>query len=387
MFRILCGIGAVWAIVWLGLLGASGRADDRAGYQSILFNGHNLDGWQAATCQAGVEDGLLVLQAGDGWLRTNEQHGDFVLELDWRARKQNDYDSGIYIRAAAPPEGKPFPSRYQVNLKQGAEGNLLQLAGAKSSGLVKPGEWNHFKLTVVGDTAALEINGKPAWKASGLEETEGYIGLQSEVDLGGQFEFRNIELTDLDYRPLFNGRDLAGWTGDTAGYAVEDGAIVCQPRGGRLFTADEYADFSFRFDFKLSDGGNNGVGIRTPMEGDPAYVGMEIQVLDNHSKRYQAIKPYQAHGSIYGVVPAKRGFLKPVGEWNHEEIIARGRHVTVILNGHTIVDANIDEASKDGTIDGKDHPGLARTKGHIGFLGHGARIEFDNIRIKDMGGR
>ncbi len=284
-----------------------------------------------------------------------------------------------------PAEGKIWPGRYQVNLKQGAEGNVNQLKGATSTGLVKPGEWNHFKITVVGDTAALEINGKPAWKASGLEGESGYIGLQSEVPLGGQFEFRNIEVTDLDYQPLFNGHDLAGWTGDTRGYAVEDGAIVCRPRGGRLFTSGEYDNFSFRFDFKIAEGGNNGVGIRTPLEGDPAYVGMEIQVLDDKSERYaNKIKPWQAHGSIYGIVAAERGHQKPLGEWNHEEIIADGRRVKVILNGHTIVDADIDRASADGTVDGKDHPGLKRESGHIGFLGHGARVEFDNVRIKEL---
>ena len=360
-------------------------AAEAGGYRAALFNGRDVDGWQVSGCEPTVEDGLLVLGGPDGWLHTNEKHGDFVLELDWRNRKASDYDSGIYIRAEQPAAGKPFPNRYQINLKQGGEGNLLGLKGGTSSGLVKPGEWNHFKITVVGDTAELEINGQPAWKASGLEAADGYIGLQSEVPLGGQFEFRNIELTDLDYQPLFNGKDLAGWTGDTRGYAVEDGAIVCKPLGGRLFTADEYSDFSFRFDFKMAPEGNNGVGIRSPLKGDPAYVGMEVQVLDDHSDKYEKmIQPWQAHGSIYGIVAAQRGFQKPLGEWNHEEIIAKGRQVTVILNGHTIVDANIDEAADGGTLDGKDHPGLKNERGHIGFLGHGARIEFDNVRIKEL---
>jgi hypothetical protein len=360
-------------------------AEEASGYKSSLFNGRDLDGWQVAGCQPTVEDGLLVLGGPDGWLHTNEKHGDFILELDWRARKASDYDSGIYIRASEPAEGQPFPKRYQINLKQGGEGNLLGLKGGASTGLIKPGEWNHFKITVVGDRAELEINGQPAWKATGLEDAEGYIGLQSEVPLGGQFEFRNIELTDLDYTPLFNGTDLTGWVGDTRGYAVQDGAIVCKPLGGRLFTADEYSDFSFRFDFKMTAEGNNGVGIRSPLKGDPAYVAMEIQVLDDLSQKYnKSIQPWQAHGSIYGIVPAKRGFQKPLGEWNHEEIIAKGRHVTVILNGHTIVDANLDEATAGGTLDHKDHPGLKNERGHIGFLGHGARIDFDNIRIKPL---
>lgn len=185
------------------------------------------------------------------------------------------------------------------------------------------------------------------------------------------------------YVSLFNGKDLTGWVGDTKGYEVKDGAIVCKP-GGNLYTKDGYANFSFRFEFKLPPAGNNGIGIRTPLGGDGAYAGMEIQILDDRHPQYKEIQPYQAHGSIYGIVPAKRDHLKPVGEWNEEEIIANGRQITVILNGVTIVDANLDEATKDGTMDGKEHPGLSRTTGHIGFLGHGDVVEFRNIRVKTL---
>jgi hypothetical protein len=182
---------------------------------------------------------------------------------------------------------------------------------------------------------------------------------------------------------LFNGRDLSGWTGDTKGYTVEDGSLVSRKdSGGKLYTESEHSDFSFRFDFKLASGGNNGVGIRAPLKGDPAYVAMEIQILDDTAAQFRKIQPWQAHGSIYGVVAAKTGHQKPLGEWNHEEIIARGNHITVILNGVTIVDAEVDASTK--TLDGKPHPGLARTSGHIGFLGHGARIEFRNMRVKDF---
>ncbi len=365
--------------------GDSQGTGDGLGYRAELSAGSGLDQWQVTGCEAELTDGLLVLQSGDGLVRTNERHGDFVLELDWRPRRKEQYDSGIYIRAELPDEGRPWPRRYQVNLQQGREGNIAGLNGAESSGLIKPGDWNHFRLTVIGATAELEINGQPAWKASGIENPDGYVALQSEVDGGGQFEFRNVVLTDLDYRPLFNGRDLTGWTGDTTGYRVEDGSIVSPSEGGgQLFTADQYADFSYRFDFKLTPGGNNGIGIRAPLDGHTAYDGIEIQVLDTPDERYRDIKPWQAHGSVYGIVPAKRGFLKPVGEWNHEEIIADGRRIQVILNGTTIVDADLDEATKSGTIDGQDHPGQKRTAGHIGFLGHGARIEFRNMRIKEL---
>ena len=190
------------------------------------------------------------------------------------------------------------------------------------------------------------------------------------------------------FEALFNGKDHTGWTGNTSGYVVENGNLVCSPdkgSGGNLYTAKEYGDFILRFDFKLTPGANNGLGIRAPLEGNAAYMGMELQIIDNTADKYKDLQKYQYHGSIYGVVPSKRGFLKPVGEWNSEEVIARGSRIKVILNGTTIVDADIIEASKNGTIDGNDHPGLKRQKGHIGFLGHGSRVEFRNIKIKELG--
>lgn len=196
--------------------------------------------------------------------------------------------------------------------------------------------------------------------------------------------FAAVAAEEEGYVSLFNGKDLTGWTGDAKGYVVENGNLVCKP-GGNLFTEKEFADFSFKFEFKLAPGANNGVGIRAPLKGNAAYDGMEIQILDDRDPQYKDIYPWQAHGSIYGIVPAKRDKLKPVGEWNSEEIIADGRNVKVILNGETIVDANLDEATAKGTMDEKPHPGLKNEKGHIGFLGHGSLIEFRNLRVKELG--
>jgi hypothetical protein len=166
----------------------------------------------------------------------------------------------------------------------------------------------------------------------------------------------------------------------------ENGKIVVHPErgGGNLYTQREYADFVLRFDFKLTPAANNGLGVRAPLEGDAAYAGMEIQILEDGSPVYWDLQPYQYHGSIYGVVPARRGVLRPVGEWNSEEVTVRGRRVTVVVNDVTVVDADLDAASAGGTMDHKDHPGLARASGHIGFLGHGSRLELRNIRVKEL---
>ena len=187
--------------------------------------------------------------------------------------------------------------------------------------------------------------------------------------------------------PLFDGKTLEGWqiAGQKGvGYLAKDGEIVCPADGGgNLFTTKEYSNFVLRFEFRLEEGANNGIGIRAPLEGDAAYAGMEIQILDDGAERYRGkLKPGQYHGSIYDVVPAKQCCRKPVGEWNSEEITADGRHITVKLNGETITDANLDSITDPAVL--KKHPGLARKSGHIGLLGHGTRVEFRNLRIKEM---
>jgi len=193
---------------------------------------------------------------------------------------------------------------------------------------------------------------------------------------------------DKGFKQLFNEQNLDGWVGNKDAYKAIDGMIVVDPNGGgsggNLYTAKEYSDFIFRFEFQLTPGGNNGLGIHAPLEGDAAYLGKELQILDNTAEKYADLKPYQYHGSVYGIIPAKRGHLNTVGEWNSQEVIVRGSKIKIVLNGFTIIDGDMRKASKNGTIDNKKHPGLNRTKGHIGFLGHGDVVRFRNIRIKDL---
>jgi len=189
------------------------------------------------------------------------------------------------------------------------------------------------------------------------------------------------------FTSLFNGKDLTGWTmvaKKGPGYLVHDGVIQCSPNGGgNLLTDREFSDFVLRFEFKLPPGGNNGIGIRAPLAGDIAYSGMEIQILDQDNEKYKGwLQPWQHHGSLYNVFPATGSNLKPVGEWNEEEITAKGPKITVVLNGKTILDVDVSTVKDPEVL--KKHPGLLRTSGRVGFLGHNDPVEFRNIRIKPL---
>jgi hypothetical protein len=217
--------------------------------------------------------------------------------------------------------------------------------------------------------AALLLTVNPAY-GEGNQSPSSTTGLsQQEIDEG--------------FVSLFDGKTLDGWKGATQGYVAENGILFSRKEGGgRMFTAKEYGNFILRFEFKLEPGGNNGIGIRAPIDGRTSRTGMEIQILDDTAPKYKKLKPYQYHGSIYGLVPAKRGHLKPVGEWNTQEILCDGTHVKVTLNGTVIVDADLGKIDKP--LDGYEHPGRFRKKGHIGLLGHRTRVEFRNLRIKEL---
>jgi hypothetical protein len=190
------------------------------------------------------------------------------------------------------------------------------------------------------------------------------------------------------FTPIFDGKTFNGWTlveRSGGGYEIVDGMIVSPEKGGGyLFTQKEYANFVLRFEFRLSPGGNNGIGIRAPIgEGNPSYTGMEIQILDHYDPMYCCwLKPAQHHGSIYGVVPAKLGYLNRAGEWNEEEIVADGSRIKVTLNGGVIVDADLSTVTDPAVL--KEHPGIRRPSGHIGLLGHDSKVEFRNLRVKQL---
>ena len=398
-----------------------------------MFNGKDLTGWQGlvenpvarskmkridlerkqaeanvmVSSNWTVKDGCIWFNGTGNNLCTVKEYGDFEMLVDWKISKAGD--SGIYLRGS--PQVQIWDtSRVDVGAQVGS-GGLYNNQKNRSIPLKVAdnpiGDWNTFRIVMTGEKVSVWLNGELVVDNVTMENywdrgipifPKGSIELQAH---GTDLAFRDLyvrEISEKEYNltpeekaqgfiALFNGKNLDGWVGNKQSYVAEDEMIVIKPAdnsGGNLYTEKEYADFIFRFEFLLTPAANNGLGIRAPLTGDAAYVGMELQILDDTAPVYANLQPYQYHGSVYGVIPARRGFLKPVGEWNYEEVQVEGTKITITLNGTVIVDGDIAGPRDNGTMDHNNHPGLKNKTGHIGFLGHGSVVNFRNIRIKDL---
>lgn len=399
-----------------------------------LFNGKDLTGWKGLVgnpiTRAKMHPDTLVLQQQkadvrmrEGWsvvngdlvfnghgenLCSEKQYGDFEMYVDWKIEKNGD--AGIYLRGS--PQVQIWDtSRRDVGAQVGSGGlynNRINLKNPLKVADNAIGEWNTLHITMKGDKVTVELNGELVVDNVVLENYWNRnlpIFVKEQIELqahGTLVAYRDVYIKELPrpepfvlseqekaegFKILFDGTSMFEWL-DNPGYKIDNGNILYTPSdaksGANLMTKNEYSDFVFRFEFQLTPGANNGLGIRAPLEGDAAYQGMEIQILDDDAEIYKKLEPYQYHGSVYGIIPAKRGFHKPMGEWNKEEVQIKGSKIKVVLNGEVIVDGDLDEATKNGTLDKREHPGLKRTKGHIGFLGHGSVVQFRNIRTKDL---
>ncbi len=406
-----------------------------------MFDGKSLQGWkglvenpiarakmsaaQLAKAQAKadeqmrkdwkVEDGCLVFE-GSGFdnLCTEKQYGDFEMYVEWMLDPAGpEADAGIYLRGT--PQVQIWDTaRVNVGAQVGSGGlynNQKNISKPKKVADNKLGEWNTFYIKMVGDRVTVLLNGEKVVDNVMMEnywDRKQPIFPTEQIELqahGSRCSFRNLYIKELErpepfqlseqekkegFEVLFDGTNMYKWQGNTVSYLLEDGCISMHPEKegwGNLYTKKEYSNFVYRFEFQLTPGANNGIGIRTPMGKDAAYHGMEIQVLDCEDPIYKWITPYQHHGSVYGVIAVNENHnkaIKPVGEWNVEEIMADGDHIRVTVNGVVILDGNIREAAKHGTADKLEHPGLFNKKGYIGFLGHGSPVKFRNVRIKEL---
>lgn len=383
-FKCIPAHGFVYSCLLIVSMAFQVRAAEMPGFGKSLFDGVSLHGWSIENdCDVDVVDGCIRLKSGDGWLRSHHSYRDFELHVEWKALQSANYDAGIYIRSGR--DGKPSPKpAYQVNLLQGKEGNIGNLPGAESTGLVKAGDWNGFDLRVVGDTVSLKINGQPAYSVAGLKQLDGYIGFQVEVPKGGQFLLRNIRIVELGYHSIFNGKDFTGWEGEggeTAScWSVEDGLLVCSGKKGPwLRSTAEYGDFDLRLEYRLSTGGNSGVYVRVPKDGNhhrenaslPA-AGFEVQILDDAAPGHLKLKDYQYSASIYDIAGANPRVSRPPGEWNTLEINCKGQRVTTWHNGYLVTDVS------DATA---PLLGLRSLSGFLGLQNHSTVVKLRDIRI------
>lgn len=358
-----------------------------------------------------VENGELV-NDGFGPYATSEKHyRDFDFVIDYKTVAKAD--SGIYLKANPQVQIWDYldPSKFNLGSDKGSGGLWNNSKGANGKDPLvladKPfGEWNRFKIRQVGARTWVWLNDKLVvdnatmenfWDRNSPLFVSGPFQLQTH---GGEIRWKNIAIreiganeaiailrgkTDPDgFANIFNGTSLDAWTGAAANYEIRDGAIACKKgKGGVLHTKEKYGDFVARVEIKLPPGGNNGLAIRYPGSGDPAYSGMcELQVLDDGHEKYKKIDNRQAHGSAYGMVAAARGFLRPAGEWNYQEVTVKGSTIKVELNGSIILNTDLKDVKE--FMANSPHPGKDLAEGFFGFAGHGDDVMFRNVSIQKI---
>lgn len=406
-----------------------------------LFNGTDLTGWYAvetynprdfaakdeADRKAVVDaakkqtekfwrvEGKEIVNDGKGpYLTTEKEFRDFELVLEYKTVAKAD--SGIYLKATPQVQIWDYTEsggKWNIGADKGSGGLWNNSEGSNGKDPLvladKPfGEWNHFRIRQIGARTWVWLNDKLIVDNAVMEDywskspnklpliAKGPIQLQTH---GGEIRWRNIavkefsseeanrildKLSEAGFQSAFNGTDFAGWKGPIENYEVVDELIRCKPhKGGTIFHEKDLSDFVVRFEFRLPPGGNNGLAIRYPGSGNAAYSGMcELQVLDSEHEKYKSLDPRQYHGSAYGMIPAHRGYLRPTGEWNFQEVTVIGSAIRVELNGTIILDGDLSKVTE--YMANSPHPGKDRTSGHFGLAGHSDPVEFRNIRFKEL---
>jgi len=358
-----------------------------------------------------AEDGELVNDGFGAYATTEKDYGDFELLVEYKTVPLAD--SGIYLRGVPQVQiwdaAKTPPSPGQ---EKGSGGLWNNSAGAPGKDPAvkadKPfGEWNKFRIVMVGARVSVWLNEQQVVDHAIMENyydrkmpipRTGPVELQTH---GGEIRWRNIFLREIgadeankilanhrreDFKAVWNGKDFEGWGGPVDQYEITDGAIVCRKgKGGTIYAKDELGDFVARVEFKLPPGGNNGLAIRYPGDGDPAYAGMcEVQVLDDEAAQYAKLDPRQICGSVYGMSAAPRGYVRPAGEWNFYEVTVKGPTIRVELNGSVINQVDVSKITPEMFMAGHAHPGKDRTSGFFGFAGHNDPVAFRHVLIKKL---
>lgn len=359
-----------------------------------------------------VENGELVNGGNGAYATTEKEYGDFELLVEYKTVPLAD--SGIYLRGVPQVQIWDYTEKAKFNLgaDKGSGGLWNNSPGAPGKDPLvladKPfGEWNAFRIVMVGSRVSVWLNGKKVVDHALMENyydrkqpipVRGPIQLQTH---GGEIRWRNVFIREIGaaeanrilaskggegFKSVWNGTDFTGWDGAVADHEIVNGAIRCKAgRGGHLYTKEEFADFVARVEILVPSGCNNGLAIRYPGHGDPAYAGMcELQVLsaDYGEKNNYKLDPRQVHGSAYGMVPAHVGYLRASDQWNFEEVTIQGSKIRVELNGFIILDTDL--ATVTTYMANSAHPGKDLKQGHFGFAGHNDPVAFRNIQIKKL---
>jgi hypothetical protein len=373
-------------------------------------------------------DGDELVNDGLGAYATTERDfGDFELRLEYRTVAKAD--SGIYLRGVPQVQiwdiNQPDdPKRPDRRPRLGSGGLFNNAPGSPGRDPLvvadRPfGEWNQVRVVMVGSRVSVWLNGQATVEHALLENyhdqklpaaerrpvpARGPIQLQTH---GGEIRWRNIFLREIaaeeanailarhgadGFRPIFNGRNLEGWAGTLDSVTVQDGAMIWKAgKAGVPYWNRELGDFQARLRFKLPPGGNNGLAIRYPGTGRASYDGMtELQILDEDYNIVKKLPPEkhidarQYHGSAYGMIAAARGYQRPIGAWNFQEVTVQGSRIRVELNGTVILDADLATVDLATVLDQKPHPGKDRRRGFFGFAGHDDPVAFTDIAIREL---
>lgn len=337
-----------------------------------------------------VEDGVLHFDGKGEALCTARDYEDFEMLVDWKIGPKGD--SGIYLR------GSPQVQIWDPAQWPQGSGGLYNNKKHPNDPLVcadRPiGEWNTFRIKMVGENVTVWLNDKLVvdnvvmenyWNYDIPIYDHGQIELQNH---GSDLWFRNLFIREIPrgegWRPLFNGKDLTGWEqvgGEKLTWGVENGILFTDGGGGGwLSTLEEFADFELELEFRVPVNGNSGVFVRAPREGNPAFEGSEIQVLDDYGDEYKSLEPGQYCGSLYKWAPPSRRVTLPAGEWQKMRIRCEGPRMSVVLNCIPIVDEDASQHPEHY----ETNPGLKRTQGYIGLQNHGSRLDYRNIRIRPL---
>ncbi|HEV7866441.1 MAG TPA: DUF1080 domain-containing protein [Chthoniobacteraceae bacterium] len=369
-----------------------------------------------------AEGGELINDGKGAYATTEKDYGDFELLVEYKTVPKAD--SGIYLRGVPQVQIWDYTeeAKFKIGGDKGSGGLWNNSPGAPGKDpLVKAdkpfGEWNKFRILMVGSRVSIWLNDQKVVDHAILENyydkadkaltpeqrrpvpARGPLQFQTH---GGEIRWRNVFVREIgideankilsqhgregEFKSAWNGKDFEGWAGPIENYEIADGAIRCRSgKGGTIYAKEEVSDFVARLEFQVPTGGNNGLAIRYPGEGDTAYTGMcELQVLDDEAPKYAKLDPRQYHGSAYGMAAAHRGYLRPVGEWNFQEVTVRGSNIKVELNGTVILDTDLAKLDPATFMAGKPHPGLARSSGFFGFAGHNDPVAFRAIGIKKL---